>query len=138
LLRIRIAKFEFTGCLEIEAAPISCFAFQELLPCHMKMIHCRWSGEAGWVPLGKWEHPWLPENQTSRPSPGQVLLYAAGPSEPELLIPYGCCSFNSKTGELKGNHFLTIIDNHEQLSELGRLLIWKGAQNCIIERLRQA
>jgi Protein of unknown function (DUF3830) len=103
----------------------------------MKILHCRWSGEACWVPLGKWDAPWHAENQTSNPNPGQILLYASGPSEPELLIPYGNCAFSSKLGRLMGNHFLTIIDNREQLGELGHLLLWKGAQDCVIELLRE-
>jgi hypothetical protein len=31
-------------------------------------------------------------DQTSHPAPGQILIHAAGPSEPELLIPYGACA----------------------------------------------
>jgi hypothetical protein len=63
------------------------------------------------VPLGKWDAAWHAENQTSHPAPGQILLYASAPSEPELLIPHGTCAFNSKLGTLTGNHFLTIVDN---------------------------
>lgn len=57
-LRICISKLEFTARFETEAAPRTCTAFQELLPFNMKIIHCRWSGEAGWVPLGRWDAPW--------------------------------------------------------------------------------
>jgi hypothetical protein len=134
-LRIRIATLEFTASLEATAAPRTCDAFQKLLPFKMKILHCRWSGEACWVPLGKWEAPLDAENQTSHPAPGQILLYASGPSEPELLIPYGACAFSSKIGQLAGNHFLTIIDEHERLRELGRLVLWQGAQDCVIERV---
>lgn len=83
--------------------------------------------------MDPWQLPWREENPTGRPAPGQVLLYAGGPSEPELLIPYGQCVFNSKFGVLSGNHFLTIVSHLESLSELGRRLLWGGARNCTIE-----
>jgi Protein of unknown function (DUF3830) len=134
-LLIRIATLEFTARLEETAAHKTCDAFQKLLPFKMKILHCRWSGEACWVPLGKWDAPLDAENQTNHPSPGQILLYAAGPSEPELLIPYGACVFNSKIGQLEGNHFLTIADEHERLRKLGQLVLWQGAQDCVIERV---
>jgi hypothetical protein len=134
-LRIRIATLEFTARLETTAAPRTCDAFQKLLPLKMKILHCRWSGEACWVPLGKWEAALDAENQTSHPAPGQIPLYASGPSEPELLIPYGACAFSSKVGQLAGNHFLTIVDEHERLREIGRLVLWQGVQDCAIERV---
>jgi len=92
-----------------------------------------WRGLLG--PLGKWEGFLDAENETSHPAPGQILLYTSGPSEPELLIPYGACAFNSKIGQLAGNHFLTIVDEQELLRELGRLVLWEGAQDCIIEHV---
>ena len=134
-LLIRIATLEFTARFEEAAAPKTCDAFRKLLPFKMKILHCRWSGEACWVPLGKWEGLLDAENETSHPAPGQILLYAAGPSEPELLIPYGPCAFSSKIGQLKGNHFLTIVDEHELLRELGHLVLWEGAQDCAIEQV---
>jgi Protein of unknown function (DUF3830) len=134
-LLIRIATLQFTAHLEETTAPKTCEAFQKLLPFKMKILHCRWSGEACWVPLGKWEGLLDVENETSHPAAGQILLYAAGPSEPELLIPYGPCAFSSKIGQLSGNHFLTIVDENERLCELGRLVLWEGAQDCIIEHV---
>jgi Protein of unknown function (DUF3830) len=131
-LRIRIATLEFTARFEETAAPRTCEVFRRLLPFKMKILHCRWSGEACWVPLGKWEATLDAENQTSHPAPGQILLYASGPSEPELLLPYGACAFSSKIGQLEGNHFLTIVDEHDRLHELGRLVLWQGAQDCVI------
>jgi Protein of unknown function (DUF3830) len=88
-LIIRIATLEFTAHLEEAAALKTCDAFRRLLPFKMKILHCRWSGEACWVPLGKWDAPLDAENQRAIGRLGQMLLNAAGPSEPELLIPYG-------------------------------------------------
>jgi hypothetical protein len=72
------------------------------------------------------------------PALGEVLLYAGGPSEPELLIPYGQCVFNSKFGVLYGNHFLTIVNNREGLAEFGKRILWEGAKDCTIELIREA
>jgi len=73
------------------------------------------------------------ENATSYPAPGQCLLYPGGFSETELLLAYGAVRFASKLGQLAGNHFLTIVDNLDQLSELGRVALWEGAQDLVIE-----
>jgi Protein of unknown function (DUF3830) len=132
-LRVFVAGLEFDARFEVALAPLTCHAFRKLLPFTRKMIHCRWSGEGVWIPLDSWQPPLLAENSTSRPALGQVLLYAGGPSEPELLIPYGPCIFNSKFGVLAGNHFLTIVNNHECLAELGKRVLWEGAQDCTIE-----
>jgi hypothetical protein len=132
-LHILVAELEFEARFEEAAAPLTCSAFRRLLPLTRKMIHCRWSGEGVWIPLDPLQPPWCAENTTSRPAPGQMLLYAGGPSEPELLIPYGQCVFNSKYGVLSGNHFLTIVSDLELLPELGKRLLWHGAKDCTIE-----
>ncbi len=130
---IFVAGLEFNARFEETSAPLTCSNFRKLLPLTEKMIHCRWSGEGVWIPMNPWQPPWRAENATSRPAPGQVLLYAEGPSEPELLIPYGQCIFSSKFGVLSGNHLLTIVSNLESLPELGRKLLWEGAKDCTIE-----
>jgi hypothetical protein len=49
-------------------------------------------------------------------------------SETELLFPYGHCAFGSKAGALAGNHFATVVEGQENLRELGRRMLWEGAQ----------
>jgi hypothetical protein len=73
------------------------------------------------------------ENATSYPSRGDILFYPLGASETELLFPYGSCRFASKVGQLAGNHFLTLTSGHELLPELGRLVLWEGAQPIRIQ-----
>lgn len=73
------------------------------------------------------------ENHTSHPAPGHLLLYPGGISETEILFPYGPTLFASKAGQLAGNHFLTILDGREHFRELGRLLVWEGAQDILFE-----
>ena len=74
------------------------------------------------------------ENPTSHPSPGEILLYPGGLSEPELLFPYGPTTFSSKVGQLAGNHFLTIVRGQEHLGTLGRRILWEGAQEIRMNR----
>ena len=134
-LWIRVGDLNFFAAWEVKATPKTCALFRRMLPMKVKLIHCSWSGEGVWVPLGNWDAAWCAENQTSRPEPGQLLLYASGPSEPELLVPCGACIFNSRFGVLTGNHFLSIVEGNEKLLDLHHLLLWKGAQDCFIDQL---
>jgi hypothetical protein len=128
MLRIKAGGFDFVARLEEEAAPATVAAFRRLLPLESRIIHCRWSGESNWIPFGELDVGIGPENATSYPSPGELLLYPGGVSETELLFPYGACSFASKAGQLAGNHFATVVEGGERLRELGRLCLWEGAQ----------
>ena len=73
------------------------------------------------------------ENHTSHPAPGEILLYPGGYSETEILFPYGGTCFASIVGQLAGNHFLTVTEGADQLRELGRLVLWEGAQDVVFE-----
>ena len=128
MIEIEASGFRFVARLEEEAAPQTVAAFRGILPFDDRIIHCRWSGESNWIPWGDRELGIGPENATSYPAPGQLLLYPGGISETELLFPYGHCCFASKAGQLAGNHFATLVEGHEHLPELGRLTLWEGAQ----------
>ncbi|MEN6378042.1 MAG: DUF3830 family protein [Methanofastidiosum sp.] len=134
-LKITAGGFIFKAKLEEENAPKTCSAFLKLLPFKNKIIHVRWSGEGVWIPLGDFNLGLGYENHTSHPSKGEILLYPGGISETEILIPYGSTSFSSKTGQLAGNHFLTIIEGKEKLPELGKKVLWEGAQDILFEKI---
>ena len=130
-LRIIAGPFTFLARLEESAAPQTCAAFTQILPFHNKIIQARWSGEAAWIPLGEFKLNVGFENHTSHPSRGDILFYPGGYSETEILFPYGSTCFASKMGQLAGNHFLTIVEGQAQLSDLGRLVLWQGAQDIV-------
>ncbi|HOI76153.1 MAG TPA: DUF3830 family protein [Methanofastidiosum sp.] len=134
-LKITAGGFIFKAKLEEENAPNTCSAFLKLLPFKNKIIHVRWSGEAVWIPLGDFNLGLGYENHTSHPSKGEILLYPGGISETEILIPYGSTCFSSKMGQLAGNHFLTIIEGKEKLPELGKKVLWEGAQDILFEKI---
>lgn len=114
-------------------APLTVAAFSKLLPYRQKLIHVRWSGEGCWVPLGDFALGVGFENHTSHPSAGDILFYPGGYSETEIIWAYGACSFASKMGQLAGNHFLTIVEGRGQMRELGRRVLWEGAQDVLFE-----
>lgn len=132
MLRIVAGRFQFAARWEAEA-PRTMDALRRLLPLRTKIIQARWSGESAWVPLGALEAGVGFENQTSHPAPGHLLLYPGGFSETEILFPYGGTLFASKMGQLAGNHFATITDGLERLSEFGHAVLWGGAQDFLLE-----
>ncbi|QUD87622.1 DUF3830 family protein [Phenylobacterium montanum] len=127
-LIITIGDERFPARFEHQAAPLTCARFQSLLPFQDRIIHVRWSGEACWIPMGERDLGLGPENATSYPAPGQVVLYPGGISETEILIAYGPTRFASKAGQLAGNHFGTIIEGLDRLAALGRAILWEGAR----------
>ncbi|MBK6485617.1 MAG: DUF3830 family protein [Gemmatimonadetes bacterium] len=130
---IQVGPLRFTARFEDERAPATCAAFRSQLPFEGELIQARWSGEAGWSPLGDLSLGVPVENATSHPSRGDILFYQAAASETEILFPYGSTCFASKVGQLAGNHMLTLTSGHELLPELGRLVLWHGAQRIRIE-----
>lgn len=128
ILKIAAGPFAFEGRLETAAAPKTCAAFVAALPFVSEIVHVRWSGEGVWMPLGELDFGVGYENHTSHPAPGQMILYPGGISETEILLAYGGVRFASKVGQLAGNHFLTITSGLENLYELGRTTLYKGAQ----------
>src|SRR5256714_4051357 len=130
-VEIKVGDLRFLARLETDAAPRTCQAFQSMLPLQTQLIQARWSGEAAWIPLGELELGLGYENHTSYPGPGQLLLYPGGISETEILFPYGSTCFASKAGQLAGNHFATIEEGRELLTELGRRVLYDGAQEVV-------
>jgi hypothetical protein len=134
-LRIKAGPFSYEARFELEKAPKTCAAFTKVLPYRERIIHVRWSGEGCWIPLGETKFGVDYENHTSYPSPGQFILYPGGISETEILLAYGGVHFASKMGQLAGNHFLTITQGNETLADLGKLVLWEGAQPIVFEAL---
>ena len=130
MLEITAGGFTFRARFEEDAAPKTVAAFREkLLPLESRIIHVRWSGQAGWIPFGDLDLGIGPENGTCYPNPGEIVLYTGGVSECEILLAYGYVNFASKAGQLAGNHFATIYEGNENLAALGEKFLWEGAQD---------
>jgi hypothetical protein len=132
-VRITAGPFAFFAAWESELSPNTCRAFKSMLPFSGKLIHARWSGEACWIPLGKFNLGVAAENAISRPQPGQILFYPAAISETEILIPYGETRFCSSAGELAGNRILTITEGLDALARLGKSTLWTGSCDIRID-----
>ena len=136
MLEIVIADFVFHASFEEENAPETVRAVRtRLLPLRSQIIHVRWSGQGGWIPFGGLDLGIGPENATSYPNRGELILYPGGVSETELLLAYGYVSFASKAGPLAGNHFATIQDGQENLLAMGTALLWEGAKTITLTEL---
>ena len=119
MLEISAGGFGFRATFEEEAAPATVAAFRKMLPLESRIIHVRWSGEGGWIPMGDLDVGIGPENATRYPSPGELIFYPGGVSETELLLAYGYVAFASKAGALAGNHFATIIEGRRTSASSG-------------------
>ncbi len=128
VLEITVGSIELSARFQEETAPDTVAAFRRLLPLESRLIQARWSGESAWIPFGELDVGVGPENATSYPAAGELLLYPGGLSETEILFPYGATCFASKMGQLAGNHFATILEGVDRLPEIGRLVLWEGAQ----------
>jgi hypothetical protein len=126
-------NIEFVARYEEKNAPKTVAAFRKLLPYKQKIVHCRWSGEGCWIPLGEFKLDVGFENHTSHPAPGEILWYPGGYSETELIFAYGDVMFSSRMGQLAGNHFLTVVEGLERLPEMGRKVLYEGAQEIVFE-----
>ena len=132
MITITVAGYELTARLEEKLSPRTVAFFRTMLPYESKLIQARWSGQAAWIPMGDFDVGDLgPEDPTSYPTPGELLLYPGGVSEVEILFPYGDACFASKAGQLAGNHFATVVDGLERLPPIGDLVLWQGAQDIV-------
>ena len=131
MLEISVGGFDFKARFEEDDAPQTVAAFRGMLPLESRIIHVRWSGEGAWIPMGDLDIGIGPENATRYPSPGELVFYPGGVSETELLLAYGYVAFASKAGALAGNHFATVVEGNENLHELGRRVLWEGAQEIV-------
>ena len=131
-LEMMIGPLRFKLRLERDLAPRTCDAVCAHLPLEAQAIQARWSGGSAWAPIDDIPIEVEFENATSYPAAGEILLYPGGYSEREILLPYDGTCFASKLGQLAGNHFATVIEGGEQLREMGRLVLWEGAQPLVI------
>jgi hypothetical protein len=133
IIRIEVGDKKWEATLLETIAPKTCKAILDVLPIRGRAIHARWSGEAMWIQAEDLQVKNVGyENATAHPSKGELLFYFGPISERELLIPYGPCSFASKAGSLAGNHFATIDRGRDELAEMGKKVLWQGAQNITI------
>ena len=93
-LEISVGNLRFQAAW-VGAAPATADAIRGLLPLRSRLIHCRWSGEGCWIPFGRSFLELPPENATSHPAPGEIIVYPGGISECEILIAYGSVDFSS-------------------------------------------
>jgi hypothetical protein len=135
MLEIEVCGFLLRARLEEFRSPQTVAAFRRLLPLETRLIQARWSGQACWIPFGDLDLDLRPEDPTSYPAPGEILIYPGGISETEILFPYGPTRFASKAGQLAGNHVATVIEGLDYLHEIGERVLWQGAQDIrFVER----
>ena len=129
-------RLEIYFTFYLDEAPVTCRAFQDILPFTRLFYHARVSGKEIWIndvaPLDI-----IQENASVFAEPGEVVV---GPSKPTRVKTANC--FGIYYGEGKGldaaNIFARVIDaDMKKLEELGES-IWKdGPQELRIEALKE-
>ena len=129
-------RLEIHFTFYLDEAPVTCRAFQHILPFTRLFYHARVSGQEIWIndvaPLDI-----IQENASVFVEPGEVVF---GPAKPTRIKTANC--FGIYYGEGKGldaaNIFARVIDaDMKKLEELGNS-IWKdGPQELRIEALKE-
>src|SRR5258706_2527802 len=88
MLKIRVGSLTFTARLEEQNAPKTVAVIRKMLPLKSKIVHCRWSRESTWIPMGEPKLGLDFVNHTNHPSPRMLLLYPRRIREAALLLPY--------------------------------------------------
>jgi hypothetical protein len=139
MLKITVGDLTFAAQFEDRDAPNTVAGIKRLLPIRSKLVQAPWCGEAASISmkdkgfnLGDTEHESF-ENHTHHPAPGELIIYPGGFSEIEIIFAYGPAIFARQIGNLAGNHFASVEGEREKLQELGRRLLWNGAQDVTIE-----
>ena len=134
-LIIHAGDFTFNARFEEELAPKTVAAFRKAMPFESQAIHVRWSGEAGWIPLGDLDlgagvrkphqlpgagthHPLPRRNQRDRDPAG--LWWRA---------------VREQDGSTRGQPFHHPDLGLENLTTFGKTVLWKGAQKIRFEEV---
>ncbi|TWH58120.1 uncharacterized protein DUF3830 [Desulfitobacterium sp. LBE] len=138
-IKITSGEFSFVGRLEEEKSPKTCEWFLNLLPYKETMIHVSWSGNASFIRLKNLGHGVPFEKATCRPSKGEVMMYPGNIPHlqmgGEIWIPWGGCVLSCPNGNLAANHFMTIIEGNEKLTEFGQTIHLHGGREVVFETL---
>lgn len=136
-VELRIGSADFKAIFRDDLSPEACTEVRRRLPLIGRVLHARWSGEAMWLPLG-FNFPEIrSEHATSYPAPGDILITGPGASEAEILIAYGPCRFESRTGQLAGSPVLSIREDLVGLAKVGRQSLQQGGMDLTIRLLRE-
>jgi len=131
-LNLEIGGANFTATVN-EKAPKTLEMLSRLLPIEDSIMHSRFAGEAIWFNL-KGGSQLEYENHTSYLSRGDIAYYPGSVHANGIIIAYGGAVFNSKVGLLAANHFASITEHHDVLSDLGMKLLREGAKPIIISQ----
>ena len=120
--------------LEEDAAPKTIAALRTLLPLRSQLVQARWSGESAWVPMGfelelghrARERQQLPGRRRAPPLPRRAL----GGRDP---LPVRRDLLRQQDGPAGRKPLRDDRRGSRSSSELGRVVLWEGAQPIVFE-----
>ena len=119
---------------DVDSAPITCAAFDKILPFKRMFMHARVSGQEIWTDKAP-ELNIIQENASVFTQPGEVVI---GPLKPGRTLTAGCMGIYY--GEGKGldccNIFAKVFaEDMELLKNLGNLTWPGGEQEILFEKI---
>ena len=126
-LRIKAGPYEFEAQTE-DLAPNTSVKFLGMPPYRQQIIHVRWSGEGRWIPCESYFGVGYETDEPSGAGRDHSLSWRHQRDENSFGVWSGVV-VPAKSGQLAVNDFLTITKGRENLTALGKMTFWKGAQD---------
>lgn len=120
--------------LRDDISPLTCSAFEKVLPVSGKTMHARWCGDEIWTSV-KGMGEYQKESETILPNKGELLLIPSGENNNHLTLWYGRGWCISPKGFEPGNVLAQIEGDFEEFAKACNGVLVNGMDEILIEKV---